>query len=236
MKEILDLLYSIQETDPKFKAFQHKLIPTVSEDDIIGISTPDMKKLLATLSKEGFGADSICSRFIDELPHRYFDEYNLHVMLLGRMKDYERTIKETDRILPYINNWATCDVFSPTVFKRHRKELLDYIPVWLSSNQTYTIRFGIGMLMSHFLDEDFNPMILKWVSKIRSEEYYVNMMIAWFMATALAKQYSHTIPYIEKGSLAPWVQNKTIQKSIESYRISDATKKYLRTLKTSKLL
>lgn len=234
MKEIRDLLFSLQETDPKFKAFQHKLIPTVDEEDIIGIRTPDMKKLASTLSKEGFGADSICSQFLSELPHRYFDEYNLHVMLLGRIKDYDRAIKETDRILPYINNWATCDVFSPTVFKKHRKELLEYIPVWLASTHTYTIRFGIEMLMSHFLDKDFNPMILKWVSSIRSEEYYVNMMIAWFMATALAKQYSSTIPYIENGILAPWVQNKTIQKSVESYRISDDKKNYLRTLKIAK--
>jgi 3-methyladenine DNA glycosylase AlkD len=234
MKEIRDLLFSLQETDPKFKAFQHKLIPTVDEEDIIGIRTPDMKKLVSTLSKEGFGADSICSQFLSELPHRYFDEYNLHVMLLGRIKDYDRAIKETDRILPYINNWATCDVFSPTVFKKHRKELLEYIPVWLASTHTYTIRFGIEMLMSHFLDEDFNPMILQLVSSIRSEEYYVNMMIAWFMATALAKQYSYTIPYIENGSLAPWLQNKTIQKSVESYRISDDKKNYLRTLKNAK--
>lgn len=234
MKEIRDLLFSLQETDPKFKAFQHKLIPTVDEEDIIGIRTPDMKKLVSTLSKEGFGADSICSQFLSELPHRYFDEYNLHVMLLGRIKDYDRAIKETDRILPYINNWATCDVFSPTVFKKHRKELLEYIPVWLASTHTYTIRFGIEMLMSHFLDEDFNPMILQLVSSIRSEEYYVNMMIAWFMATALAKQYSYTIPYIKNGILAPWVQNKTIQKSVESYRISDDKKNYLRTLKNAK--
>lgn len=234
MKEIQEMLFSIQETDPKFKAFQLKLIPTITEENIIGIRTPDMKKFSSTLSNEGFGPDSICTKFIDELPHRYFDEYNLHILLLGHIKDYERVIKETNRVLPYIDNWATCDVFSPTIFKKHRHELFAYIPNWLNSTHTYTIRFGVEMLMSHFLYKDFNPMILKWVSAIRSEEYYVNMMIAWFMATALAKQYSGTIPYIENGSLAPWVQNKTIQKSIESYRISDDKKNYLRTLKIAK--
>ncbi|MBO4747254.1 MAG: DNA alkylation repair protein, partial [Clostridiales bacterium] len=169
--------------------------------------------------------------FLSDLPHKYFDEDQLHAFILSSMKDYDTCIADVEVFLPYVDNWATCDQMSPKIFKKNRKDLLVHIKKWLRSKETYTIRFAIGMLMEHFLDEDFDPNYLEMVSRIRSDEYYVNMMIAWYCATALAKQYDAVLPYIEEKKLAPWTHNKAIQKAVESYRITDEQKAYLKTLK-----
>lgn len=169
--------------------------------------------------------------FIEELPHKYYDENILHGMLVSEMKNYEACIEAVDAFLPYVDNWAVCDTMSPKIFKKHRTELLEKIKKWIASEREYTCRFGIRMLMVHFLEEDYNPEYLKLVADVSSEDYYVNMMIAWFFATALAKQWESVIPYISKEKLPVWVHNKTIQKAGESYRITDAQKTYLKELK-----
>ena len=212
--------------DKKYKDFQKSLIPSVDENKILGVRTPILRNLAKDIEKEGYVYE-----FIKKLPHKYFDENQLHAFILSNMKDYDICIKEVNRFLPYIDNWATCDQLSPKCFKKHKKELLLEIKKWIKTKHTYIIRFGIGMLMSLFLDEDFDEKYLKMVSNIKSKEYYVNMMIAWYFATALAKQYKKTIPYIEKKILDPWTHNKTINKAIESYRIGNKEKEYLKSLK-----
>ena len=169
--------------------------------------------------------------FLKDLPHRYFDENQLHSFIISGIKDYNECISKVNAFLPYVDNWATCDQLSPKVFKKHRKELINDIKKWMASDEVYTIRFGIGMLMAHFLDDDFRPEYPEMVSGIRSEEYYVNMMIAWYFATALAKQYDTVLPFIEEHKLDKWTNNKAIQKSVESYRISPEQKEYLKSLK-----
>ena len=171
--------------------------------------------------------------FFNQLPHTWFDENQLHAFLISGMKDYGQCMAETERFLPFVDNWATCDQMSPKVFRKNRPLLQEPIQKWMASEHTYTVRFAIGMLMEHFLDGDFDPAYLKLVSKIRSEEYYVNMMIAWYFATALAKQYEAALPFIEEKRLAPWTHNKAIQKSIESRRIAPEQKAYLKGLKLS---
>ncbi len=158
----------------------------------------------------------------------------LHGLLVSEIKDYEKAVEETDRFLPYVDNWAVCDIMSPKVFKKHKTELIEKIREWTGSEETYTVRFGIEMLMSHYLDEDFKAEYLEIPAVIRSEEYYVNMMIAWCCARGLAKQWHSTVPYIENNRLDKWTHNKTIQKAVESYRITDEQKAYLRTLKIAK--
>ena len=223
-EEILQRIFALQ--DLKYRDFQAKLMPTVDKSTIIGVRTPELRKLAREFSKrEGVGA------FLDALPHTYYDENNLHGFILCEEKDFDRVIARLDAFLPYVDNWATCDLLSPKVFKKHKAELLPHIRRWLASGKVYTIRFGIEMLMSHYLDEDFVPEYLEWVAAVKSEEYYVNMMIAWYFATALAKQYDATLPYLTQRRLAPWTHNKAIQKAIESYRITDGQKAYLRTLK-----
>ena len=169
--------------------------------------------------------------FLQELPHTYYEENNLHMQLISDIKDYERCLAEVKRFLPYINNWATCDIPRPKCFAKHKTELLPVIKEWIASGNTYTIRYGIGTLMSFYLDEDFKPEYIELVASVQSEEYYVNMMIAWYLATALAKQWDATIPYLEERKLSPWVHRKTIQKAVESYRITDEQKVYLKTLR-----
>ena len=227
MKEIVDLLFNKQ--DIKFRDFQAPLFPTIDKERIIGVRTPDIKQL----AKELYGSDT-ANKFIKELPHYYFDENQLHVFLISRIKDYQECLKEVNKFLPYIDNWATCDTLDPKVFAKHKEELLLEIKYWLKSKHVYTIRFAIGMLLGYYLDESFKEEYLMWVSSIKSEEYYINMMIAWYFATALAKQYPSTIKYLEEKKLSPWVHNKTIQKAIESYRINDEQKAYLKTLKLAK--
>ena len=169
--------------------------------------------------------------FLSVLPHEYFDEMQLHAFIISGIRDYDECMEEVERFLPFVNNWATCDQLSPKAFAKHKPELLEHIKAWISSDRTYTVRFAIGMLMTHFLDADFRDEYLKMVSAVRSEEYYINMMIAWYFATALAKQWDAAIPYIEERRLSKWVHNKTIQKAIESYRITEEQKDYLRTLR-----
>ncbi len=191
--------------------------------------TPELRKYAKELSKR----DDI-NTFLDKLPHDYFDENQLHAFIISGIKDYDTCMNEVERFLPYVNNWATCDQLSPKVFSKHRKELLEHIKKWIESDKTYTVRFAVGMLMQHFLDEDFDMRYPDMVSKIRSDEYYINMMIAWYFATALAKQYDSILPFIEDGRLDVWTHNKTIQKAVESYRITDEQKAYLKSLKVGK--
>lgn len=226
-KEIEQRLFELE--DKKYKEFHSKLMPTVNPDTIIGVRTPAMRKLAKELAKQPEYME-----FIHMLPHKYYDENNLHGFLIETIKDYEDCVAAVNEFLPYIDNWATCDLMSPRVFKKHRAELLEQIKVWMCSEHTYTIRYGIGMLMTHFLDEDFKKEYLEWVAEVRSEEYYVNMMIAWYFATALAKQPEETLPYIEEKRLDVWVHNKAIQKAVESYRVSSEQKEYLKTLKIKK--
>lgn len=225
-KEIRKLL--MEQQDTKFRDFQSGLIPGEGGMNMIGVRTPALRSLAKALVKKDDIGD-----FLSDLPHEIFEENQLHAFIISEIKDYDLCMEEVKRFLPYVNNWATCDQMNPKVFgkKENREKLLSQIKLWLKSKETYEIRFGIRMLMCFFLDEDFDPKYLKMVSKIRSEEYYVNMMIAWYFATALAKQYKATLPLIEAKTLSPWVQNKTIQKAVESFRVSDEKKTYLRTLK-----
>lgn len=221
---ILERLTSMQ--DEKYKQFHCKLMPTVNPDTVIGIRVPALRKL----AKELYGTAE-AEAFLSELPHNYYDENNLHAYLIALIKDYDICIAEVERFLPYIDNWATCDGLSPKVFKKHLPELLEHIQVWIASEETYTVRFAIGMLMQFYLDDTFDAQYLKIVASVKSEEYYVNMMIAWYFATALSKQYDATLPYLQTNQLSVWTHNKTIQKAIESYRITDAQKVYLKGLK-----
>ena len=212
--------------DEKYRDFQSKLIPNIREDSIIGVRTPDLRNYAKRLAKSEAAA-----AFLSELPHRYFDENQLHAFIISDIKDYEQCVAEANRFLPYVDNWATCDQMSPKAFKKHHGELLTQIRKWLDSDKTYTVRFGVGMLMQHFLGDDFSPEYPEAVAKIRSDEYYVNMMIAWYFATALAKQYDATLPFIENRRLDAWTHNKAIQKAAESYRITPERKEYLKSLK-----
>ena len=212
--------------DVKYRDFQAKLIPTVEPETVIGVRTPQLRKYAGGLLKR----DDV-QEFLNDLPHKYFDENQLHAFIISGIKDCGKCMSEVERFLPYVDNWATCDQMSPKVFKKHRSELLMKIKEWISSGETYTIRFGVGMLMEHFLDEDYDPAYPEMVSKVRSDEYYVNMMTAWYFATALAKQYESVLPFIEDKKLDAWTHNKAIQKAVESYRITDDQKSYLKSLK-----
>ena len=221
---IRETLFSLR--DEKFAAFQARLIPNVAPERVIGVRTPTLRKLAKTLRGSGQAEE-----FLKALPHEFFEENNLHAFLLCEMKDFEACVQAVEDFLPYVDNWATCDQMSPGVFRKNKQALLPYIRCWIASERCYTRRFGTGMLMSHFLDEDFREEYLRLVSDKRSEEYYVNMMIAWYFATALAKQYEAALPYLENRRLDPWVHNKTIQKAVESFRVSDEHKACLRALK-----
>ena len=227
LNEIRVELFKMQDMD--YRDFNSKLIPTVDKESMIGIRTPDLRKYAKQLGKS---SDVI--EFLQTLPHKYFDENQLHAFIISEIKDFKNCIDEINRFLPYIDNWATCDQLSPKVFKKYHNELFEYIKDWLKSDKVYTLRFGIGMLMEHFLDEDFDILYPETVSNIRSDEYYINMMIAWYFATALAKQYESVIPFIENNSLDIWTHNKAIQKAVESLRISDEKKEYLKSLKIKK--
>lgn len=214
--------------DEKYAAFTAKLIPEASLAHFIGVRTPDLRNL----AKELAGSDS-AEAFIGELPHEYFEEDQLHAFLISLEKDYDSCMEKVCAFLPYVDNWATCDQMGPKVFgkKGNREALLRQIKLWIKSKKTYEVRFGIRMLMCHFLDDGFDPKYLDMVAKIKSDEYYINMMIAWYFATALAKQYDASVKLLKARVLPPWVQNKSIQKAVESYRITDEQKVYLRTLK-----
>lgn len=223
MKAIEELLF--EHRDVEYAAFQAKLTPSVDKELFIGVRVPQVRKLAKQLAHDPLTAD-----FLQELPHKYYDENMLHSLLISETRDYEKAIEETERFLPYVDNWSVCDILSPKVFRKHKPELLEKISQWTGSGETYTIRFGIEMLMSHYLDADFKPEYLDIPAQVRSDEYYVNMMIAWFFATALAKQWDAAISYLEQRRLSAWVHKKTIQKARESYRITDAQKAYLKTL------
>ena len=224
---ILESLYQLQDRD--YRDFQCRLMPTVDLATVIGVRTPQLRQLSKTLVKR---AD--VDAFLLDLPHAYFDLNQLHAFVLSEMKDFDRCVAEVDRFLPYVDNWATCDQLSPKAFRAHRDALLPHVLRWIASEQTYTIRFGVGMLLEHYLDGDFDPVFPELVAALRSEEYYVNMMIAWYFATALAKQYAQIVPYIENRRLDAWTHNKAIQKAVESRRITPEQKAYLKTLKIRK--
>lgn len=222
--EIREELFRLQ--DPDYRDFQSRLIPTMSTDRMIGVRTPELRKFAKELGKR---PDK--DEFLENLPHRYYDEDQLRAFLLSEMKDYGECLAAVERFLPFVNNWATCDQMSPRVFRKHRTELLKPIRDWLTSEQPYTVRFGVGMLMEHYLDGDFDLAYPEMVARLRSDEYYVNMMIAWYFATALAKQYDAVLPFLEEQRLDDWTHNKAIQKAIESRRITPEQKAYLRGLK-----
>lgn len=234
-KEILERLKTIHTglqarllalQDEKYRAFHCRLMPTVPPEKVIGVRTPILKKLARELKKAPDTA-----QFLKNLPHHFYEENNLHGMLISEIKDYDETIAALNAFLPFVDNWATCDLISPKSFRLRPAPLLPQIRMWLSDKHPYAVRFGIGMLLKFYLDEQFADEQLEWVASIQSQEYYINMMIAWYFATALAKQYSSAIVYLEERRLPAWIHRKTIQKAIESYRITDAQKQYLRTLK-----
>ena len=222
--EIVTELFRMRDAD--YALLQAKIIPTVAADRIIGVRTPALREFAKALYKDRDKED-----FLSCTPHQYFDENQLHAFVISLEKDFDKCIAEVDAFLPFIDNWATCDQLSPKAFKREPEKLLQYIQSWIKSDQTYTVRFAIGMLMQHFLDERFEAGYADMVAEVRSEEYYINMMIAWYFATALAKQYERTVTYLEGRRLDGWVHKKAIQKSVESYRITDEQKAYLKTLK-----
>ena len=209
--------------EEKYRDFSSRLMPTVDRSKVIGIPIPILRKYAKSL--ENF------EPFLKELPHKYFEENNLHAFLIEREQDFDRCIEKIDAFLPHIDNWATCDSMKPKVLKKEPKKLLEHIKKWISWTDVYAVRYAINLLMSFYLDKNFNKSYLKMVAKVETEEYYINMMRAWYFATALAKQYDKTLPYIEKNMLDLWTHNKTIQKAVESFRISKEQKKYLKTLK-----
>ena len=217
-------LYDLQ--DLKYRDMQIKIIPTVEPESVIGVRTPELKSIAKDILKDGN-----YKGFLEELPHRYFEENQLHAFIISGIKDLNECMEDLETFLPYVDNWATCDQMSPKIFRKHKDVLFSHIKEWLESDKTYTVRFGIGMLMEHFLDDDFDPLYPELVAKLRSDEYYVNMMIAWYFATALAKQYESILPFIEEKRLDDWTHNKAIQKSLESRRITEEQKLYLKSLK-----
>lgn len=221
MEEIQKHLFELQ--DMAYRDFHSRLMPDIDKETIIGIRVPVLRKYAKSIA-----GTELSEKFIKELPHHYYEENNLHMMLITRIKDYDKCLSEVERFLSYIDNWATCDFPAPKCFENHKEELLPVIKRWIASGETYTIRYGIGMLMRLYLDADFDPEYVKLVAEVKSDEYYVNMMIAWYMATALAKQWDVVIPYIEEHHMSDWVHRKTIQKAMESYRITDEQKRYLK--------
>ena len=215
--------------DKEYMKFLSKLTPNVPEDTIIGVRIPEIRKLAKKLVRNNEYED-----FLKELPHKYYDENLLHGAIISENKDFENCIELLNSFLPFVDNWAVCDTISPKIFKKHKKELIEKIKEWSQSDKTYTCRFGVEMLMTHFLDEDFKKEYLEMVANIHSEEYYVKMVIAWFFATALTKQWDYAVIYLENNRLDVWVHNKTIQKARESLRILEDKKGYLKGLKRKK--
>ncbi len=216
----------LEISDEKYAIFQAKLTPTVSQERFIGVRVPVLRKFA-----KGYCKEAECKTFMHTLPHQYYDEDMLHSLLISQTKDYDTCISQLELFLPYIDNWAVCDILSPKIFAKYKSMLLPKICKWSSSNHTYTCRFGIEMLMTFYLDKDFLPEYHKIPIAVRSDDYYIKMMVAWYFATALAKQWNDTISIIEQQRLATWTHNKTIQKAIESYRITPSQKEYLRSLK-----
>ncbi len=220
-------LYELQ--DKNYRDLQIKIIPSIEPESVIGVRTPELKMMAKEMLKSGASGD-----FLKELPHKYFEENQLHAFIISGMKNFDECMEQLEKFLPYVDNWATSDQMSPKIFKKHKEELLAHIKEWVRSKKTYTVRFGVGMLMQHFLDDDYDPEYPKIVAGLRSSEYYINMMIAWYFATALAKQYESILPFIEEKKLDTWTHNKAIQKSVESRRITEEQKIYLRSLKVTR--
>ena len=222
--KIQNELFELQ--DKKYRDFHKKLMPTVDEKTIIGVRTPDSRKLAKEVAKS-----READKFLDKLPHKYFDENQLHAFIVSGIKDYDEALKRVEEFLPYVDNWATCDQLSPKIFKKNLKDLYKHIREWIASDKTYTKRFGIGMLLEYYLDDEFELKYPRLVAKVRSDEYYVNMMVAWYFATALAKQWDSAVKFIEGRRLDVWTHNKAIQKACESFRVPDERKEYLKSLK-----
>lgn len=220
-QDIRQRLFALQ--DEKFRDFHSRLIPTVPPDSIIGVRTPELRKLAKEVGTE--------PALLSDLPHKYYDENQLHALIISGIKDFDECTARLEEFLPFVDNWATCDQMSVKIFKKHTQQLLPFVKKWLDSGHTYTVRYGVGCLMNYYLDSEFSPEYMEIVANIRSNEYYINMMIAWYFATALAKQYSEAMKYIDQHRLDDWTHRKAIQKAIESCRITDEQKKYLRTLK-----
>ncbi len=223
-KRVQARLFELQ--DLAYRDFHSKLMPTVPKEKIIGVRVPELRKF----AKE-FGKTTDAKEFLKILPHKYYEEDNLHAFLTEQIKDFDECVSALDSFLLYVDNWATCDMMSPKVFKNNTEKLLPKIEKWLISDYVYQVRFAIGMLMKFYLDENFDERYLHLVASVKSDEYYINMMIAWYFATALAKQWKKTVPYIENKVLDKWTHNKAIQKSVESYRITDEKKEYLKKYK-----
>ncbi len=224
VQEIRDRLFALQ--DPEYRLFQSKLMPTVDPARVIGVRIPDLRKL----SRELAGTEQAAA-FVRQLPHDYYEENNLHGFLIASLRDYGETVAALESFLPHVDNWATCDLLHPRAFDKRPEALPDQLFRWLQSDRTYTVRFAMGMLMSLYLDEAFRPGYADWIAGIKSEEYYVNMMAAWYFATALAKRWDDVFPYLTDHRLPVWTHNKAIQKAIESRRISPEQKQILRSLK-----
>ena len=224
VQEIRDRLFALQ--DPEYRLFQSKLMPTVDPARVIGVRIPDLRKL----SRELAGTEQAAA-FVRQLPHDYYEENNLHGLLIASLRDYGETVAALESFLPHVDNWATCDLLHPRAFDKCPEALPDQLFRWLQSDGTYTVRFAMGMLMSLYLDEAFRPRYADWVAGVKSEEYYVNMMAAWYFATALAKRWDDVFPYLTDHRLPVWTHNKAIQKAIESRRISPEQKQILRSLK-----
>lgn len=217
-------LFALQ--DEGYRAFHSRLMPTVPPETVIGVRVPALRRLAKQLA-----GTPQAEAFLQELPHIYYEENNLHAFLLESIRDYDAALAETEKFLPYIDNWATCDSFCPKVFAKHKEDLLPVLRRWMASDHPYTVRYGMEMLMRYYLDEDFRPEHLAWAAAVHSGEYYINMMRAWYFATALAKQPEAALPWLTERRLDVWTHNKTIQKAVESSRIPAETKAFLRTLR-----
>lgn len=221
---IKERLFEMQ--DLAYRNFHSKLIPTVDKDRIIGVRTPELRKLAKELK-----GTAEAEEFLSLLPHYYYEENNLHGFLLEYIKDYDACIAELNKFLPYVDNWATCDMMAPKCFKKNLSQLSEQCKLWIASGKTYMVRFAVNMLMKYYLDDNFSPEYPELVASVASEDYYIKMVVAWYFATALTKQYDAILPYLENRCLEAWTHNKTIQKALESYRINPEQKQYLRTLK-----
>lgn len=210
----------------QYRDFQSRLVPNIPKEKILGVRTPDMRRI----AKEIRGTKE-AEAFLAELPHSYYEENLVHFFLIAAIRDFDECVRAVETFLPYVDCWPVCDQSTPKVFAKHHDRLLPLIKKWIDSEHVYTSRFGIRMLMNEFLDEDFRPEYLEWVGQVRGEDYYIRMMVAWFFATALAKQYDKTIVWIEERRLEPWTHKKTIQKAVESFRVSDGHKVYLKTFR-----
>lgn len=224
MDEIVSLLR--QRADEGYRAFHMRLVPNVEPARILGVRVPEVRALARSLA-----GTPEAETFLRELPHEYYEENNLHAFLLERERDYGALIEGLNRFLPFVDNWATCDSLSPALFKKHPDGLPEQALQWMQSDQTYTVRFGIGVLMRYYLDEGFRPEYAERVTAVRSEEYYVRMMVAWYFATALAAREEDVLPYLTGRRLDPWTHRKAIRKAIESNRITPERKQFLRTLR-----